>query len=454
MSPAPKPYLAPFNTIGFEHQETEIEAILAILYDESDQPTHVLTTCTDYGLIYCADGPVVRDAGCGCLYLDANGNLQLDGWLHDPDRHTRLWLHPHIVGQCSLNGLPLSREAAAELGWIQIDIPLPQSKPVEYDKYGNLDIYNPLTNTISSDSCHYHWCSICKEHYTSDGPCHHTKWQDGNGFTLGCGGEDVKITKARSSVHHLLRLLPPDTVLRIYEQLLEGTFNMRVSTDFSVCDRSEIDCAISKTRKVWHRPEGRQPYHTSLFHHTLEIDHHELACTESEAEKRYWPGLAWLGSLDDPARKNNRTQAPYALTLGWVYEFLHSIHCNTLCLSIEKLYLKIPAAKFDALAALDPNDYQVLNDAQYCLEFRQTDLDRTANTHHFLAAPDKCQFVYLVRARKRKTDDHRSLTYLVACCQPFRPKGSRTTRYHIRLARCLDHDGKHPSAWESYRLTR
>lgn len=466
MSPAPtRPYLAPFNTIGFEHQEDqswrsqprESEPILAIMYDKSDCPTHVLTTRTDYGLTYCADGPVVRDAHAGCIHLDAANNFMLDDWGPRRSRPQRVWLQPHILGQFSLKGVPLSRQDAANLGWIQIDTPLPQSKPVDYhNDIGNLDIYNPLKDTTSADYIHHHWCSICQEHYTSEGPCHHTKWRDGDGFTLGCGGEDVDIAEARTSVHHLLRLLPPDTVQRIYEQLLEGTFSMRNSNDFSICDRSEIECACSKTRKITHRPEGRAPYETNLFWHTLEIDHDELALKESEAEKLYWPGLAWLGSLDRPGRKGGtRTQAPYALTLGWVFEFLHNGHSDRLCLSIEKLHLEIPAAKFDQLAALDPNDYEPLAEPEHWIEFRQTDLDRTANTHHFLAAPDKCQFVHLVRARKRKTDDYQSLTYLVDLCEAAHPKGHRTTRYRIRLARCLNHNGKHPSAWEdSYRLIR
>lgn len=454
------PYLAPFNTIGFEHEEDqswhrqtprEREPILAIVYDESDRPEFVLTTRTEYGLTYCADGPVVRDSGCGCYYLDDAGNLQLDGHNHHPDRRTRVWLHPHIIGDFSLKGQPLDRQDAANLGWIQLDTPLPQSHPVDYHNHiGNLDIYNPLKDTTSSDSINYHWCSICREHYTSEGPCHHTKWQDGCGFTLGCGGENVNIAKARASVHHLLRLLPPDTVQRIYEQLLEGTFSMRNSNDFSICDSSDIECASSKTRKVWHRHEGRASYQTNLFHHTLEIDHDELALKESEAEKLYWPGLAWLGSLDSPESNNNRSQAPYALTLGWVFEFLRNGHSDRLCLSIENLHLEIPAAKFDQLAALDPNDIETLSEPEHWIEFRQTDLDRTANTHHFLAAPDKCQFIHLVRARKHKTDDYQSLTYLVELCEAARPKG-----YRIRLARCLNHNGQHPSVWEeSYRIIR
>jgi hypothetical protein len=466
MSPAPTrptPYLAPFNTIGFYYQEDQgsrsqprdKEPILAIVYDTSDRPTNVLTARTDYGITYCADGPVVRDAGAGCIYLDAGGNFPIDGWAHPPDRRTRVWLHPHIIGGFSLNGQPLDRQDAANLGWIQIDTPLPQSKPVDYhNDIGNLDIYNPLKDTTSADCIHYQWCSICQEHYTSEGPCHHTKYNDGDGFTLGCGGENVNIAKARTSVHHLLRLLPPDTVQRIYEQLLEGTFSMRNSNDFSICDSSEIECASSKTRKFTHRPEGRAPYETNLFWNTLEIDHDELALKESTAEKLYWPGLAWLGSLDSPESKNNRTQAPYALTLGWVFEFLHNGHSDHLCLSIEKLRLEIPAAKFDQLAALDPNDLEALTDPSHWLEFRQTDLNRTANTHHFLAAPAKCQFVHLVRKRRRKTDDYRSLTYLVDLCEPARPKGSRITRYRLRLARCLNHNGKHPSAFDSYTLIR
>ena len=399
----------------------------------------------------------MRDGGCGYINLDANNNFVIDDWCHRPDRRTRVWLHPHIVGEFSLKGQPLDCQDAANLGWIQLATPLPLRKPRDYrNDIGNLDIYNPLKDTTSSDSIHYHWCSICKEYYTSEGPCHHTKYEEGNGFTLGCGGEGVDIAEARASVHHLLRLLPPDTVQRIHEQLLEGTFSMRNSNDFSICDRSEIECANSKTRKVTHRPEGRAPYQTSLFHHTLEIDHDELALKESDAEELYWPGLAWLGSLDRPGRKGGtRTQAPYALTLGWVFEFLHNGHnghSDCLCLSIEKLHLEIPASKFDALAALDPNTLGALADPSHQLEFRQTDLARTANTHHFLLAPDKCQFVHLVRARKRKTDDYQSLTYLVAGCQGGRHKGCRVARYRIRLARCLNHNGKHPSAFDSYKL--
>lgn len=466
MSPAsPRPYLAPFNTIGFEHCEDqswrsqyprEREPILAIMYDDAGRPTHVLTTRSDYGVTHCADGPVVRDSGAGCIHLDDNNNFMLGGWSHHPARRTRVWLHPHIVGEFSLKGQPLDRQDAANLGWIQLDTPLPLRKPRDYrNDIGNLDIYNPLKDTTSSDSIHYHWCSICKEYYTSEGPCHHTKYNDGDGFTLGCGGANVDIAKARTSVHRLLRLLPPDTVQRIYEQLLEGTFSLRNSTDFSICERSEIECASSKTRKVWHRHEGRAPYQTSLFHHTLEIAHDELALKESDAEDLYWPGLAWLGSLDHPGHKGGtRTQAPYALTLGWVFEFLHNGHSDCLCLSIEKLHLEIPAAKFDQLAALDPNDLKALDSGKHCLVFRQTDLDRTANTHHFLAAPDKCQFVHLVRERRRKGDDYQSLTYLVNLCESARPKRQRTTRYRIRLARCLNHNGKHPSAFDSYRLIR
>lgn len=466
MSSAPtrsKPYLAPFNTIGFLHQEDQSwrakpcweEPILAIMYDAAGLPSHVLTTRSDYGLTHCADGPVVRDSGCGCIHLDEDGFFVIDGWRESTDRRTRVWLHPHLVGGFSHQGQPLDRQDAANLGWIQLDTPLPLSAPVDYrNDIGNLDIYDPFKDTTSSDSIHYHWCSICKEHYTSEGPCHHTKWEDGNGFTLGCGGEDVDIAKARTSVHHLLRLLAPDIVQRLYEQLLENTFNLRVSNDFSSAGSSEIDCASSKTRKVWHRPPAARPYETSLFWHTLEIDHYSLARTESEAEERYWPGLAWLGSLDKPVHKGgSRTQAPYALTLGWVFEFLHARHSDGLCLSIEKLHLELPAAKFDQLAALDPNDLDVLHDAAHTLEFRRTDLDGTANTHHFLAAPTKLQFVHLARKR-RKGDDYQSLTYLVACCQPWRPKGKRVLHYHLRLARCLDHNGKHPSAFDSYSLIR
>lgn len=453
----PKPILSPFlphGLLGFyaqpHYRRKDWETILAIMYDDAGKATHALTDRTDYGFTYCADGPVVLDYGCGCIHTQADHFL-IDGWRHHPDRCTRVWLHPHHFSGFMLAGVPLTRQQAAERGWHQLDTPLPQHPTAEYDNdTGNLDIYNPFKDTTHADTIHYYWCSVCREHYTSDGVCHHMKWQEGGaGYSLGCGSEDLdeeSLAEAKTSLFHLLRLLPPAIVQRCYEQLQEGTFCLHCPRDYYYSGHSEIEYARSKTRKITFTDHKGRKYQTALTHHAVEIRHRYLG-DENEAADLYWPGLAWLGSLDEPQRKKgNRTAPQYALTLGWFYEFLQ---LGRRVLPATTLHLVLDKPRFEALLALDPNDEDAL-ETQKPLILRRRDLDGTRNTHRFLQAPEACQHIHL--ACKRGIEPYRSLTYL---CQvrSGRPTPRSARRYAVTLKRCLDHNGQHPSEFASYKLT-
>lgn len=451
----PKPILSPFlphGLLGFyaqpHYRRKDWETILAIMYDDAGKATHALTDRSDYGFTYCADGPTVLDNGCGCIYTQ-DDHFLIDGWKHHPDRCTRVWLHPHHLSGFMLAGVPLTRQQAEERGWHQLYTPLPQQPATEYDNdTGNLDIYNPFKDTTHADTIHYYWCSVCREHYTSDGVCHHMKWQEGGaGFSLGCGSEDLdedSLADAKTSLFHLLRLLPPAIVQRCYEQLQEGTFCVDSPQDYYHSGSTDIDSSISKTRKnEITLPNGKKRMDW-VYHWPVQIKHGHLG-PEDEAADLYWPALAWLGSLDDPERKKgNRTAPQYALTLGWFYEFLQlgrrALPATTLRVALEK-------DRFEFLLALDPNDEDALEAVKPLIIRRRGDLDGTRNTHRFLEKPTACQHIHLACKRK-KGEPYRSLTYLCEVCI------SRPTRYAVTLKRCLDHNGQHPSTFDSYRLTR
>lgn len=457
----PKPIVSPFlpyGLLGFyaqpHYRRKDWETILAIMYDDAGKASHALTDRADYGFTYCADGPTVLDAGWGCIYTDDNGCFMVENWTADKGAPTRVWLHPHHVGSFSLGGKPLTREQALACGWVQLDTPLPQQPAAEYDNdTGNLDIYNPFKDTTHADTIHCYWCSVCREHYTSEGVCHHMKWQEGGaGFSLGCGSEDLdedSLAEAKISLFHLLRLLPPAIVQRCYEQLQEGTFCVRSPQDYYHSGSTDIESSISKTRKhelTNHDGKKRMDW---VYHWPVEIEHRHLG-PEDEAADLYWPALAWLGSLDDPRRKKgNRTAPQYALTLGWFYEFLqlgrHALPETTLRVALEK-------DRFESLLALDPNDEDALEAVKPLILRRRGDLDGTRNTHRFLQEPTACQHIRLA-CKCKDSEPYRSITYL---CQvrAGRPTPRSATRYAVTLKRCLDHNGQHPSTFDSYRLTR
>lgn len=434
MNIAPTVFCAPFSLLGFHHTEdrrsSEQETILAIMYDDDGAASHVLTTHTDYGITHCADGPVVRDAGAGCIQTDDNARFVLDRWHHRPDRKTRVWLHPHLLDGFSFKGQPITREEAAAMGWHQIDVPLRVGTPASYhDDTGNLDTFNPLVDTINADSIHYEWCGVCQEHYTTEGVCHHLKWADsGGGFCEGCGSSDVDLKEVRNSLHLLLKLLPPALVQSLYSNLLAGCFNATNSDDFD-----------------YRRTTFEGGWRANIYHRDIQIDHDNLLSDSREAEKLFWPGLAWLGSLDKPGHKS-KTQAQYALTIGWFYEFLNP----GIALAEDHLVLSLPRTKFEELFAKEPNDLDALSGESVI--FKSSDLDRCRNSIVFAARPRDCHLVTFYCKDRYKRGDHRGLTYLVSNVEHIRPKGRRTTTYRLTLARCLEHDDTHPSALPTYDL--
>lgn len=445
------PKFTAHSLLGFyaepHYRRTDKEAILAIMYDEHGKATHALTDRNEYGFTYCADGPTVLDEGCGCIETDDNGCFMIDHWSLNSSAAYRVWLHPHHVGSFSLGGNPLTRDQALACGWQQLDTPLLQNAYT-----GSFD---PFEDTTHADTIHYYWCSVCLEHYTSEGVCHHMKWQEGGcGFSLGCGSEDLDerlLKEAKTSLFHLLRLLPPSLVQRCHEQLKEGTFCLHCPQEYYCSGSSEITSAVSKTRKITHTDHKGKQRQIRLFHHTVEI-HHEHLGDEGEAADLYWPGLAWLGSLDDPERRGgSRTQSQYALTLGWSYEFRqtgrHTILPDT------SLHLTIDAKLFDTLLDIDPNDEDALEAIpSNTITFRRRDLDHCRNTEQFLLHPTSSQHIHLKRRRK-KDDHYQSLTYRCEI-QPYRRTKRGQLHYRATLKRCLDHNGKHPSLFDTYRVVR
>lgn len=143
-----------------------------------------------------------------------------------------------------------------------------------------------------------------------------------------------------------------------------------------------------------------------------------------------------MTSTDRPG--GNRTAGPYALTTGWFYEFLQTSRRH---LPDTTLHLTIAPGLFDKFLILDPNDEDVLENPAHTITFRRRDLDRCRNTEQFLLHPSSCQHVCLQRRRR----------YLCKV-QSFRPTKRSQLHYTAFLKRCLDHDGQHPSTFDTYRV--
>lgn len=289
------------------------DQILVIEYrDEGDdgwKPFSVITKSDTYDCQWCpgTSDLVSHSSGSGMR----DGRHELSTFCHPENVCCKLWLAPGI--KLVHEKKVITTEAGRLLGYEVVDEPLNG---------------NPFDDAITGDSAEY--CSQCKSYVRNDSwgsgiQCNHLKWEDECGYSLGCGADSIDFSEVQSSLYDLLNLLPAKAV---------KTIGVALTKDFAAQCRYFGEC-----------PSGQLVIRGAGIDYRLEIDLDSMAL-ERDAIERYWPGIAWLTSLDE------KTPEAMALTCGWVWQFQNSRHPG----SSKTYYCRLPKRQLDSWLAMSPYD--------------------------------------------------------------------------------------------------
>ena len=270
-------------------EENAPQPIVAIGYEKDGKLWRVSwasTAKTELDFTHCLDGMTE--------FTDAAGHSRYDAETQtltvNRSQPQKLWFDKNAVKVLKLDDAVVSRSQLAEAGITVI------SKPINDE--------DPTYDAHHEDTCHTEYCRICKGHWMDEVGCNHLGWaESGGGWIYGCGTEDVDLNEAKRSIYDLLDLIPRPLVAHFRDLMAEGTFELQAGNDW----RSDVTIRIATTK-------GRK----LRWPETLSLDYLETLCGEDEdtAREIFWPGLAWLRSLD------KHTPHYTALTQGWLHEYL------------------------------------------------------------------------------------------------------------------------------------
>jgi hypothetical protein len=305
---SPPAMLGPAEAGGLRHP------IMAIEYQKRKtgwKPSAVLTAQELYEFDWCGHSAQLVWQSVGGGFLEG-GCLEIrDYQCAKPAR--KIWLAPGV--QISLDKKTVTREEARLLGNQIIKHPLAG---------------NPFDSPAATGG-ETEYCEECGSmtNVSEDGEmaCKHIQFEEGgSGYSLGCGSKDVDFQKAQRSLGRLLRLLPAAALDRLEKSLGSGKFNTFLS-----------DSMLGGNASMDIRPNGPN---LSL----------ECLAAEFNYEERYWPGIAWLRSLDP------KTKSANALTAGWVWQWRRGINRSACVIPESALVQRLTGQEMNRWMELDPED--------------------------------------------------------------------------------------------------
>lgn len=270
-------------------EEEAAQPIVAIGYEKDGKSWRVnwaSTAKTELDFTHCLDGMTEFTDYSGDSHYEAEtGTLSLSDW-----QPQKVWLDRKAVKVIQLDGVVVNRSQLAEHGITVITKPLTEE--------------DPTADAHHADTCHTEYCRICRGHWMEEPGCWHLGWAEGGGgWVYGCGAEDVDVKEAKRSIFDLLDLIPRPLVGHWRDLMAAGKFELQAGNDW----RSNMAVVV-----------GNPKAKSRLFEETLDADYLETLCgaDEGKAQRIFWPGLAWLRSLD------KETPHYTALTQGWLHEYL------------------------------------------------------------------------------------------------------------------------------------
>ncbi len=309
---------------------------------------------------------------------------ELGAYCDAPKLCAKLWYDRDRV-KLTHEGRPIADKEARALGYQVI------REPLDRNPFDDLDADEDGTT----------WCVQCRARHPDGRMCNHVVWNDGgNGYCLGCGAEDVDFSAAQVSLYRLLRMLPAAGV----EKVLRACLNAH--------------CCVNEPQDL-------------LDQFDRELDY----------EARYWPGIAWLSSLD------HKCKEALALTAGWVWAFERKQWQAQCYVPGHQFIRHLPMPELAEWLALDPLDPRQLHDRplRVSLNFKA----RSLNDKLFLENPAKC--VEMMLWPPEGTDGRviceNSLTLSVAKVARNPPAA-----VEIYFGAVIERNGVHVSEMDGYRL--
>lgn len=289
----------------------------------------------------------------------------------------RLWLDPRCKPVDS-KGKDLTPDELRKLGYKRIDCP--DSNPFD-------DAEESKGGT--------EWCNICRDRFDEDDMCRHVHYEEGVGYSLGCGSSDVDLEQTRLSLFRLLQLLPDDALQTLKKALASGKYH--VSTMDSILGGSFTVYITSPHLRLSLEPLGY----------------------EERYEERYWPGIAWLLSLDPKGPATS-------LTVGWLWQFEHEQYHSRCVLSLKTVYAQVTKRQLTRWKTCDP---WFLSDEVFA--YKPPAKADSANAAQFLKAPRETEALHMQCGE-------RSLRLSVAFVQV----GANKSTWNLTFGRILEVDGQ------------
>lgn len=317
------------------------EPITVIEYHRTKRgwkPFSVCTLGSVFDFEWCQQDGVLAEHESG-----SGGNI---GEVHDlgrfcaaPKLCAKLW-YDHARCKLAHDKRPISDREARALGYQVIP------EPLNGNPFDDRDIVEDDTT----------YCVQCGDRHPDDSMCAHVVWEEGgNGYCLGCGASEVDFNETQASLYRLLRMMAPKAIRELRGEVLNG--------------RCPAVCVPGRSYPL----QGQK----LLGHFSGEL----------RAEERYWPGIAWLSSLDGPCRDAR------ALTVGWLWMFERA-SWQACCYVPEHRFIRhLPMPRLKEWLALNPCDPHELHNRplRQKLDFKP----HCANDFAFLKDPERCHEVTL-----------------------------------------------------------
>lgn len=361
------------------HEEPDQIAVIEYRrYRSGWKPFAVIAGSDHYDFDWCEQDKTLA------YHLSGSGGdshaWQLAQFVDAPHLCAKLWYDHTGVG-LTYDGEPIGDKDARKLGYQVIAEPL-AGNPFE----------DP--DAIEGDT---EYCEQCRDRHPYDSMCRHVQYEEWSGFYLGCGAPEVDFRKTQASLYRLLRMLAPEAI----DEMLNATMAGRPF----VFDGYRALASFIEERNY---------------------------------EERYWPGIAWLISLDRTCKE------ALALTAGWLWMYQRDAWQACLIVPDYRFVRHLTMRDLKEWLAIDPFDPSQLRDRP--LRVRLGFEPKCANDFAFLAAPQNCHEVLLWPPAGSSQISRVGLTLSVA-----EVKYVSQNTVEIYFGAVIERNGQHVSEMEGYR---